>query len=365
MADNNLRENKKEGIEQLPQIKQSEGKKVVLITGASSGIGLATAIYLLNKGFVVFGTSRKPDVEGFIKTMEDRFEHDHTKWKFTNKEKTELKATKLLIPKELRNNWRTLIKKIKFFQLDVKDSDSVANCIKKAWNEAQKINSSNEDEGGIDILINNAGYGYFGSLECLDLELQKDQFEVNLFGQIRVLKSILPLMRKRKRGFIINIASMAGITCIPFQTMYSASKSAVIMYSKGLLSELRPFNIKVSVVCPGDINTNFNAATVNIQQRNTNFDSLNIKALYENIPEKKESPYFSFAKKTWREIVKNLIVSPPPLVISKKIYKIIKSKKPRVFYLSGSLRQRIEMILVRRLISYDLAVKSTESFFGL
>jgi NAD(P)-dependent dehydrogenase (short-subunit alcohol dehydrogenase family) len=183
------------GVNQMPD------EKVVLITGASSGIGRSIASLLFKEGYKVFGTSRKPhpmSPDGFA-----------------------------------------------MFQLDVNDDESVKAC----------ISSLTKETGRIDVLINNAGYVITGAQEELPLEQTKEQFETNLFGAMRVTNEVLPIMRKQKSGRIINVGSIAGTLSIPFQGTYAATKSALLSYSYTLRQEVKGFGIDVSIIEPGYFNT--------------------------------------------------------------------------------------------------------------
>jgi len=114
-----------------------------------------------------------------------------------------------------------------------------------------------DGSGRIDVLVNNAGFGLFGSLEDLEMEEIKRQYETNVFGVIRVTKNVLPTMRLGQNGIIVNISSIAGLAGIPSQTIYCGSKFAVEGLSESLSFEVEPFGIKVIVVEPGVINTEF------------------------------------------------------------------------------------------------------------
>ena len=177
-------------------------KKIVLITGASSGIGKAVARRLAGGEYVVFGTSRDPSGSG------------------------EIPGVKLL-------------------PLDVRSDNSVSACVQAVLDQA----------GGLDVLINNAGYALTGAVEEASLEEAKEQFETNFFGIARMVKAVLPVMRRRGRGRIINISSLAGLAPMPYQGFYSASKHALEGYSEALRQEVKPFNIHVSLVEPGFIRT--------------------------------------------------------------------------------------------------------------
>lgn len=188
--------------------------KIVLVTGASSGIGRSIAEHLAKEGYRVYGTSRKQQPE---------------------------------------NNTISIIQRgnetgcIKMIQLDVCSEDSV----KKA------VNYVLEKEGSIDILINNAGFGIAGAVEDTSPEEAYRQFDTNFFGVHRMCRSVLPVMRRQGRGLIINIGSVTGLIPIPFQSMYSASKFALEALTEALRMEVKPFGIKVALVEPGDTKTGF------------------------------------------------------------------------------------------------------------
>lgn len=174
--------------------------KVILITGASSGLGKSIAQYLSEKGFKVYGTSRNP------------------------------------IHEELN---------FKMLQLDVRDLNSIQTCIQELLSQEDKI----------DILINNAGVGITGPLEEIPMEEIKNNFETNLFGPLSLIKEVLPYMRSQKSGLIINITSIAGYMGLPFRSVYSSSKSAFEIISESLRMELKQFGINVTTVAPGDFAT--------------------------------------------------------------------------------------------------------------
>jgi len=179
--------------------------KVVLITGASSGIGKSIAEFLHYKGFVVYGTSRNPD--------------------------------------NIRNSAFPLL------ELDVRNTDSIQNAVKKVI----------ELSGTIDILINNAGVGITGPIEEIPSQEIKNNFETNFFGPIEVMKAVLPQMRAQKSGLIINITSIAGYMGLPYRGIYSASKGALELITESLNMEVKPFGINITNVAPGDFATNIAA----------------------------------------------------------------------------------------------------------
>ena len=178
--------------------------KVAVITGAGSGIGLATAEMLRDKGYTVYNLSRHHAAE----------------------------------------------EKSRFIFADVSDSETIRTAVEQVI----------EESGRIDLLVASAGMGVSGAVEFIEENEMKRQFEVNLFGTINTVKAVLPQMRKQKSGRIICISSVAAVYSIPFQAYYSASKSAINAFVDALSNEVKPFGIDVTSVMPGDISTGFTAA---------------------------------------------------------------------------------------------------------
>ncbi len=188
----------------------ASNQRVVLITGASSGIGRACAAHLGRKGYRVYGTSRRAPPEGEPPTDDRPF---------------------TLIP------------------MDVTDDASVE------WGVRLIL----EREGRLDVVVNNAGMGYAGSVEDTSIEEAREQLETNFFGALRVCRAALPHMRERGGGYIVNISSIGGLVGIPFQALYSASKFAIEGLTEALRLEVKPYNIRVSLIEPGDCCTGFTA----------------------------------------------------------------------------------------------------------
>lgn len=186
--------------------------KVLLVTGASKGIGLEIVTHGLEKGYNVVGTSRNPE------KLKDEVSKTHG---------------------HLIENFYPLSMNL--------DKDSVNNAIEKIIKKY----------GRIDVVVNNAGYAILGALEEFSIDEIKDNFEVNVFGTFNVMKAVLPYMRNQKSGNIINLASISGSVTGPSQSIYSATKSAVIMMSEALAIEVAPFNIQVTAICPGGVRTDF------------------------------------------------------------------------------------------------------------
>ncbi|MFX0085149.1 MAG: SDR family NAD(P)-dependent oxidoreductase [Candidatus Hodarchaeota archaeon] len=322
----------------------------VFITGASSGLGLSHAIYLTSKGFNVTGTTRKAD-QLDLTVLKEIYIRDHTRYKFVDKNKTRVKPSKVIIPDNIRSDLINHLKQIDFITMDITDIKSVKKVV--------------DEQIRIDILINNAGFGYFGSIEELTLEMAKYQFDVNFFGFIRVLQEIIPNMRQNMNGRIINTASLGGISCIPFQAHYSASKAAILILTEGLRVELKPFNIFVSSLVPGDINTAFDANTVISHNHTKSVSSIDIADLKDSIPVLPDSPYYERANIAWNSIIQNLIVSPPPITVSKKIEKIIRAKRPKIHYKVGSRLQTQGVTLIKRLLPENISSRIVAMFYGL
>jgi len=185
----------------------SSKAKVVLVTGASAGIGAAVAKRLAGAGYRVFGTSRKA---GAAPPAKD----------------------------------------VRMLVMDVREQDTIAACV------ATVIESG----GRIDVLVNNAGFGIAASVEETLAEDMQSQLDTNLLGPLRVCQAVLPHMRAQGSGRIIQISSLAARVAIPFQGAYSASKSALKGMSEAMSMELKPFGIDVVMVEPGDTKSNFTAA---------------------------------------------------------------------------------------------------------
>ncbi|MFD0975913.1 SDR family oxidoreductase [Salinimicrobium gaetbulicola] len=185
-------------------MKENKTSKVVLITGASSGIGKAIAEYLLTKDFIVFGTSRNPGNKPSAFPM---------------------------------------------VALDVTKTETIKAAVAEVISKAGKI----------DVLVNNAGVGITGPIEETPDEEIKYAFNTNYFGPINVIKAVLPEMRKNRGGLIINVTSIAGYMGLPYRGIYSASKGALEITTEAFRMELKAFNIKMTNVAPGDFATNIAA----------------------------------------------------------------------------------------------------------
>ena len=174
---------------------------VAIVTGGSSGIGLAAARALRDKGLTVYILSRRPYSE----------------------------------------------KGLHHICCDVADERQCAEAFETVLHKAETV----------DILVNCAGFGISGAVEFTELAEAKKQMEVNFFGCVNMTKVVLPYMRQRRSGRIVNISSVAAPAAIPFQAYYSATKAAINAWTAALANELRPYGVSVTAVQPGDIKTGF------------------------------------------------------------------------------------------------------------
>ena len=187
-------------------------EKVAIVTGSSSGIGFETSLALAREGYFTFATMRDIKKADAVK-------------KIAEEENLPLKV----------------------IELDVDNEDSVENAIKSIIDEKQRI----------DVLVNNAGWGIWGTGEDVSLEEFREQFETNFFSIVRLIQKVAPTMRKQGSGNIVNISSIAGRIGFPVSTAYISSKFALEGFSESLRFELGEFGINVIIIEPGVIKTNF------------------------------------------------------------------------------------------------------------
>ncbi len=256
--------------------KQDFMSKVVFITGASSGIGKAIGEYLVTKGYKVYGSSRTPD-----KYPDSAF---------------------------------------KLLPLDVKEVDSIHNAV------ASIVTS----EGKMDVLINNAGVGITGPIEETPEEEIKNVFDTNFYGPIRVIKAVLPQMRKQKSGLVINITSIAAYMGLPYRGFYSASKAALEITTEALRMETKSFGIEFTNVAPGDFATNIAAGRY-------------------HAPLEDNSPYRKHYGNTLELMNAHVDGGKNPLEMAKAIHKILETKNPKVRYTVGDYMQKFSITLKKTL----------------
>jgi short-subunit dehydrogenase len=205
--------------------------KVILITGASSGIGKETAKLFQTKNWKVAATMRAPEKAEDLQKIAD----------------------------------------VECLQLDVTDINSIKSAIGKTL----------EKFGRIDAVVNNAGYGLIGAFESATPEQIEKQFQTNVFGLMNVCREILPIFREQKKGIIVNVASVGGRITFPFYSLYHATKWAVEGFSESLQYEIEQFNIRVKIIEPGPIKTDFYDRSQDLTRREglTAYDYFIDKAL--------------------------------------------------------------------------------------
>lgn len=248
-----------------------ENKKVILVTGASAGIGKATALQLIAEGHVVYGAARR------VENM-----------------------------KELEEAGGHVIK------MDVLEEDQIQAGVQRMLDE----------QGRIDVLVNNAGYAVYGSVEDITIDEARRQFEVNIFGLARLTQLVLPGMREQKNGTIINVSSVGGKIFTPLGSWYHATKHALEGWSDCLRMETEQFGINTVIIQPGAIKTEF-------------ADVMNQPMLDRS----KDGPYEPLAKaldQATTEAYEKKGRHSPPEVIAKTISRAIAAKKPKTRYASGA-----------------------------
>jgi NAD(P)-dependent dehydrogenase (short-subunit alcohol dehydrogenase family) len=255
-------------------------ENIALVTGASSGIGLETSLLLARNGFYTYATTRKSESDSNPVTNAAK------------KENISLKT----------------------IQLDVDNDISVRNCVDTILSE----------KGRIDVAVNNAGYALGGALEETSIEEARKQFETNFFGAVRVMQATIPIMRKQRRGRIVNITSMGGRIAIPLDPFYHGSKFALEGLSESIQYELEPLGIKIILIEPGAVRTNFWS---------------NIKfANRAHSPSSQYSQLESKMSTAFEKMEENAI---HPSEVAKVILKAVTSDDPQLRYTVGTDAARI------------------------
>jgi NAD(P)-dependent dehydrogenase (short-subunit alcohol dehydrogenase family) len=258
-------------------LKQEEKQhKVAIVTGSSSGIGHATSLLLARNRFHTYATIRNIEKSANIR-------------KIANEERLPLQV----------------------IHLDVNDEASIRNSIEKVVSEKERI----------DVLVNNAGYGLVGAFEDLSVEEIKSQFETNFFGIIRLTQQVLPIMRQQKSGTIVNVSSGAGRIGFPGMSAYVSSKFALEGLSESMSYELEPFGIKVVIIEPGVIRTNFKKNSV-MSKKSLDDSSI--------------SPYSSLIQKMDASISSIVEHATPPEEVAKAILHAVITKNPELRSLVGN-----------------------------
>jgi NAD(P)-dependent dehydrogenase (short-subunit alcohol dehydrogenase family) len=262
---------------------RNKKKEVAIVTGSSSGIGFETSLLLAKNGFFTYATMRNLDKSNKITDLKQ-------------KEKLPLEVLKL----------------------DVIDDKSVKEAVEKIANE----------QGTIDVLVNNAGYALVGPLEELSIQEFKEQFETNVFGAIRVVQKVLPIMRKQRHGTIVNISSIAGRIGFPLTSAYVSSKFALEGLSESMAYELEQFGIRVILIEPGVIKTNFDSNLKIGKKVSTGTTNSNDR----------NSPYADITEKRIAGFKPRFENGSPPIEVAKVILNAIASRnvRPELRYLVGN-----------------------------
>lgn len=260
--------------------------KVVLVTGASSGIGKAAARQLLDDGFIVYGAARR------IQKMKD-----------------------------LQEAGATVLK------MDITDDEDIKNVVRQI----------EEHHGGVDVLVNNAGYAVYGAVEDVYIEEARRQFEVNLFGLARLTQLVLPYMRRQQSGTIINMSSMGGKIYTLLGAWYHASKHALEGWSDCLRLEVAPFGIDVVIIEPGIIATEFGDA---VSGPLTDPSS---KTAYAGLAKRAENAI----QRSYEEGAGS-----SPELVANTISKAISAKNPKTRYPAGSMAK--PLLFLRKVLSDKL-----------
>ena len=270
---------------------EANRQKVAIVTGSSSGIGYATSLLLARKGFYTYASVRNIDKSANLQSIAD--------------------AERL---------------PLKLIQLDVTDDSSVNDAVEKIVSEKGRIN----------VLVNNAGYALFGAFEGLSVDEIKAQFETNFFGVVRVTQHVLPIMRTKYNGnsVIVNVSSVNGHVAFPVISAYVATKFALEGLSESIAYELEPFGIKVILIEPGAIGSNFMKGSV-----------LPKEALNPG------SPYSEFVQKVRVKISSDHENATQPEEVAKTIVQAISSEKPEFRYVVG--RDAVNLLEARTNMAYS------------
>ncbi len=265
--------------------------RVVLITGASSGLGRACAEHLASRGYRVYGTARR------VHPPDGRYE---------------------------------------MLRMDVTDDDDVARVVDHVA----------RTESRIDVVVNNAGFGIAGAVEETSVAEVRLQFETNVLGPLRVCAAVLPHLRRQGDGLIVNVSSIAALTPLPFQGLYSASKAALEAATEAMRMEVRPFGVRVALLEPGDFRTGFTASRMRIAA--------------------------AVRQETYRECCDRALAIAEqrerdgglPVAVAHVLERIIRSRSPRLRYTVGSPLERMVPAL-RHLLPHAVYERLLMETFGL
>jgi NAD(P)-dependent dehydrogenase (short-subunit alcohol dehydrogenase family) len=286
------------------QVQQHYNQKAAVVTGSSSGIGYETALLLARNGFYTFVTMRN-----------------------LNKSK------------EIIENAKNDRLPLKVLELDVTSDESVSKSIANIYREC----------GRIDVVVNNAGYALLGAVEDLSMEELRAQFETNFFGAVRVIKAVLPIMRKQKSGTIVNVTSMGGRIAIPLDPAYHATKFALEGLSESMQYEIRPFGIRIIVIEPGVVSTNFYGGSLKMAKMSVDPSNL--------------SPYSKMLQGLEKAAGQMLKSSISPTEVAKVIVGAVSSDNPDFRYIVGDDAVQI-LEAAKKISDRELRENIEKRFFG-
>ena len=254
-------------------------QEIAVVTGSSTGIGFETSLTLARNGFHTYATMRKLEGSRGSEQITDIAKREN-------------------LP-------------LQVIQLDVDNDKSVSDA----------INTIVKDNGRIDIVINNAGYALAGPFEETSNEEIRAQFETNFFGAVRIMQAAIPIMREQKRGKIVNITSMGGRIAVPLDSMYHGTKFALEGVSESLQYELEPFGIKIILIEPGAVGSNF-WKNLKIASKTTSPDNINspYKQIVNNVSE------------SFKQMQQNTI---HPSEVAKVVLQAVLSDNPDFRYVVG------------------------------
>jgi len=266
--------------------------KHVFLTGASFGIGLATAQALLASGHEVWGTSRDPN-------RLPQLNHLH------------------------------------HVQLDLRDNNKIDEAFMNSLDEA----------GHFDVLINNAGSGHFGPAESLSAEIISNQFQVLVFGHIRLMQLALAAMRARGKGLIINVSSLAGRLPVPFMSAYNAAKAAMASFTMSSQLELLDSNVRIIDLQPADICTPFNDAVTKSKDYDPRYEA--------NLA------------KTWNAVERNIRDAPKPDLVARRVCELIDDRNPPPRVRVGDAFQTKIAPLIFRFLPQRVRIWGLRKYYGI
>lgn len=278
----------------------AERRQSILISGASTGMGFETLRLFAQKGYRVFACTRDPEL------LQERL-------------------------------MRQRIEGVEVLYVDLHSAASVHSAVESLTQKA----------GTIDILVNNAGYGLVSTLEEVSDEEMIDQFQINLFGLVRMTRAVLPLMRKRRSGVIVNISSFLGRVGLPLLSFYNASKYAVEGITDSLRLELAPWNIRVHSVMPGFFNTQF-------ARKN-----LRINAAVQS----PDSPYARLSETLAPRVIRQINEGNDPRLVAEAIWQIAEDPDAPVRVAVGDIAR--QFLTMRRELSDKEYERRVMEYYGI